>query len=701
MEQILIKMTDLFPSLLNLHVTVSVVIVFVLCARIIMRKAPKIFSYVLWGIVLLRLLVPVSLESPLSIVPERTKVSSMVEINDTLPSITFETSSDAVQNQWQKDNQSSDEVFIESYSVLKPQGYLTILWIAGIGIMLVWSGTSYIKFRKQIQVAVAAEKGIYISDDIGSPFVIGLLRPKIYLPSSLLEKERRYVLLHEKHHIRRGDHIIRWLSWMALCIHWFNPLVWVAFVLSGKDMEMSCDEAVLKQLGTEIRADYSASLLSLAVGKRILAGTPLLFGESNTKGRIMNIARWKKPAVWVIVVCVAVCSVLAVCLLTDPEVPEPEKTIEFTDLNAAEVTAVTLQNAHNGIFTHIIDPDSIAGICDIIKSVYGSNGISGKGYYEGSYSVTLYNADEKIMSVGFGDTNSFFYGKGKDGYPIRYDLEGLSIDGVIRLLSEYDISGFDWNWKENASKWGVELYTENVTDSGLTAVFALSMDMLSSDFLEKNKLSVGEFYQIEKLENGSWVALEQRDAKSAASAGTEVKTPITNDSTGRISLDWADRYGRLGPGEYRIEMYITLVRDREVPETLPIYAEFSTVASLNEYGVSIRVYESDAEHLILTFHQEGDERDINFSRMNGFTLEKLEDGIWKHIDLEMDWGDTQVRIDFEDSNQPRNGLYLVWDHLGKLQPGAYRVGQQILTGIGESFTVYDEFYVTGVEETGQ
>jgi len=186
---------------------------------------------------------------------------------------------------------------------------------------------TYLRLRRRLITASPLRDNIYLADDIDSPFVMGLFRPKIYLPSAMEEREQSYILLHEQHHIRRLDHVVKALAFVALCIHWFNPLVWVAFILSGKDMEMSCDEAVVRKLGTQIRADYTASLLSLATGKRIIAGMPLAFGEGNTKGRIRNLAKWKKPAVWVVIVAVIVCIILAVCLLTNPE--EKEQDLSF------------------------------------------------------------------------------------------------------------------------------------------------------------------------------------------------------------------------------------------------------------------------------------------------------------------------------------------------------------------------------------
>ena len=183
--------------------------------------------------------------------------------------------------------------------------------------MLLYSGISYLKIRKKVRIAVPLRSNIWIADDIKSPFVIGFLKPKIYLPNNLGEQEQEYIILHEQHHIRRLDHVIKTLAFLALTIHWFNPLVWFAFVLACKDMEMSCDEAVIRKIGENVRADYSASLLTLATGHRIIAGTPLAFGEGDTKGRIRNLAKWKKPAIWVLVLTIIICLILGVCLITD------------------------------------------------------------------------------------------------------------------------------------------------------------------------------------------------------------------------------------------------------------------------------------------------------------------------------------------------------------------------------------------------
>ncbi len=299
------------PRLLNMSLTASIVILFVLLLRLCLKRAPKVISYALWGIVLFRLLCPVSISSDLSLFglmnPPVTENGSMeyipvqaepmpqsVTVVDTLPQT-------------------------EATSSPDPMAIAAYVWMAGAFAMFGYALSSYIRLRRKLLIASPLRDNIYLADEIATPFVMGLLRPKIYLPSAMDEKEQSYVLLHEQHHIRRLDHVFKALAFAALCIYWFNPLVWLAFITAGKDMEMSCDEAVVKKMGTEILADYTASLLSLATGKRIIAGMPLAFGEGDAKGRIRNLANWKKPAFWVILLSALVGIAVAVCFLTNPK----------------------------------------------------------------------------------------------------------------------------------------------------------------------------------------------------------------------------------------------------------------------------------------------------------------------------------------------------------------------------------------------
>lgn len=317
-------MESLFSQVLNMSLTASVVILFVLAARLALRKAPKIFSYALWSVVLFRLLCPVSLPSPVSLI-KVTDVSvlgmqgpQLIDSGGGTNSVSYVPAefvygeSDLAHVRSEK---PSDTGAVPQKAV-SPMTVAAVVWLAGIAGMLLRSAAAYIDLRRKLVGAVLFRGNVYLADHIPSPFVMGIFHPKIYLPSGIPPKERLYIVSHERHHIRRGDHIIKLLAYGALSIHWFNPLVWVAFVQAGKDMEMSCDEAVIKRLGPQIRAEYSASLLRLATGQRIIVGTPLAFGEGDTKGRIRNMAKWKQPKLWASVLCaVASIAILAACAL--------------------------------------------------------------------------------------------------------------------------------------------------------------------------------------------------------------------------------------------------------------------------------------------------------------------------------------------------------------------------------------------------
>lgn len=316
------------PKLLNMSLTASIAIVIVMLLRLLLKKVPKVISYALWAVILFRLLCPISIGTDFSIynlfdVPsdESGMLTSIIEY---VPSdiVHAEYSSVSLPIPGVSDMinealpQRQEQLAADPFEA--PISIATYIWMAGVLAMVIYSVVSYLKIRKKLSVTVPLRENIFIADDIKSPFVIGLFRPKIYLPCNLGEKEQTYIILHEQHHIRRFDHIVKALAFFALVIHWFNPLVWLAFTLAGRNMEMSCDEAVIQKMGSNIRADYSASLLTLATGRRIIAGTPLAFGEGDTRRRINNLSKWKKPTFWVVLLAVVVCAILAISLLTNP-----------------------------------------------------------------------------------------------------------------------------------------------------------------------------------------------------------------------------------------------------------------------------------------------------------------------------------------------------------------------------------------------
>ena len=594
MESILLFLIDHFPDLLDLHSTVSIVIIFVICVRQFLKGAPKIFSYALWGIVLLRLLVPFSIESSVSFVPERTEFSSMVEINEVLPEIQFETPQDRADNEWQQQNTLPGEPLLQTYKTMDATTYLTFAWLTGIAGMLLYSAVSYLKLRRRIKAAVPLRRGIFIADHIDTPFVMGIFRPAIYLPSTLDAEARRYIIAHERHHIRRGDHIFKALGFLALTIHWFNPLVWVAFTLASRDMEMSCDEAVIRRLGVYIRAEYSETLLSLTTGHRVFAGTPLAFGEDDPAGRVRNLAKWKKPAIWVIVICILVCAVLAVCLLTDP------KTVKPLDLpqTIADTTVVTLNNdplpegyfeerdkngnliftdgtnTVGGVFCYLI-PDGIYDPDEHMETLLYKMGIpdymDAALYYRGGMTaagggwMAEFESDVPKGEVPTIYRRHHFYVIADAVYDIWFDriLLDYETTEAIRVCVNLPAGESAEN-----KDWRVTLVPDRVSRTGATALFAYGGSVPGEEGAE---LTYGDFLSLEKLVDGNWVACDELAGYNYFVG--DASYPVV-DGYGMVH-EWQNRFGELTDGHYRLGKQVTLTRPDGSEESRMIYGMFT------------------------------------------------------------------------------------------------------------------------------
>ena len=346
----------IFVELLNMSLTAGMVIVAVLLLRFLLRRAPKIFSYCLWAVVLFRLLCPVSFQTPVSLLGtlgvESTQEGGVAYIKDAedqlvtdgsrmFDGLLSETVKETVKKtggtaDWNSENSAelsepSKEAWHEGGALRKflwPEGFSGVMWIgmllwlAGIWGLVLYGVVSVVRLRMHLRSAeeevLEGNIGVYHSDKVAMPFVLGLLHPRIYLPKHLEKRERSYILLHERIHICRRDPIFRMLAYMALCLHWFNPLVWLAFFLSERDMEMSCDEAVIRKLGNQVKKEYTTSLLSLATGRRGVSKVSLAFAEGDTGGRIRNILRYRKPAAFLMGLGVAISLLASLFLLGNP-----------------------------------------------------------------------------------------------------------------------------------------------------------------------------------------------------------------------------------------------------------------------------------------------------------------------------------------------------------------------------------------------
>lgn len=321
----------LFVQILNMSFTASFVILAVIAVRLLLKKTPRVISYVLWAVVLFRLVCPFSFESAVSLLP--------VNANPIPQEIVYQ-QTPQINTGIQILNDSVNAVLpaaTPENSMNPMQGIVAIaafLWICGISALVVYGVISLFILKRKLRGAVCEGGNIYLADGLASPFVMGLFCPKIYLPAHLSQQEKRYILLHEQTHIKRLDHVVKIVSFAVLCLHWFNPLAWVAFFLCGKDMEMSCDEAVIKLLGADVKKDYSSSLLTLATGRRIVGGSPLAFGEGDTKSRIKNVLSYKKPAFWVLVVSIVAVVAVVIGLAANPKEKPIGRPSGFAGVNA-------------------------------------------------------------------------------------------------------------------------------------------------------------------------------------------------------------------------------------------------------------------------------------------------------------------------------------------------------------------------------
>ncbi|MBO5036333.1 MAG: hypothetical protein J6D42_04565 [Clostridia bacterium] len=319
----------LFSQILQMSIASGIAIIFVIIFRLLLKSAPKIFSYMLWAVVLFRLLCPINIMSDFSLAGIFTeKIEEFTDAVNYQPTdfedVIGEIEPDNIVTTTVTPRHSTIHIGNTTFpnepeiTVRRSVGIIETIWISGIIAIAGYNLIGFIKLKRKLVGSVMIDEGVYISDGIPSPFVVGLIFPKIYIPSDLSDDEKEYIICHEKHHIRRHDNIIKAIAFVALCIHWFNPLVWIAFSLFVKDMEMSCDEAVIRKFGDNIKADYAQSLLDFSIGKNAYSATPLAFGEGNTETRIKNIAKFKKPAHIVIIAAIAIVSISTVVLITNP-----------------------------------------------------------------------------------------------------------------------------------------------------------------------------------------------------------------------------------------------------------------------------------------------------------------------------------------------------------------------------------------------
>lgn len=433
-------MSELFLKIVNMSISAGWVVLAVLILRLLLRKAPKWITVLMWGIVAVRLVCPFTIESVLSLIPSTETVSHDIMMD---PTPTVQTGVPVINN-------SVNPIITETLapasgdSVNPLQIWIPILsavWLAGVTVLLVYTLISYIRLRLRVRTAVSLRDNVYESENISSPFVLGVIRPRIYLPFNISVNDAEHVIAHEQAHIRRKDHLWKPIGFLLLTVHWFNPLVWLGYVLLCRDIELACDEKVVKTLDFEQRADYSQALLNCSVNRRMIAACPLAFGEVGVKDRVKSVLNYKKPAFWIIIIAIIASVIVAVCFLTDPKGEDDTA----TDTVLQNIDSFSeLEGVYLTITTH--DRDS-AGF-ELLRIVWHNETATDIRYSE-SYSLEHMDGDEWNDIRIDGSSASIDGGVIESGATkeIIYTTRGFDVSmlGTYRLSSSFtDIDGKEY-----------------------------------------------------------------------------------------------------------------------------------------------------------------------------------------------------------------------------------------------------------------
>ena len=433
-------MESIFLKLVNMSITASYLILAVIAFRLVLKKAPKYIRCILWGLVALRLVFPFSFESVLSLIPNEEPLSEEFLYAAT-PQI--HTGITAVNN-------AINPVIAESLVPVEPASanptqiwsfIFSRIWVIGMAVMALYAIISYLRLRRKVNASIPVGKQLRLCDHISSPFILGIIRPKIYLPSDIGQETANHVLSHEMAHLARRDHWWKPLGYLLLTVYWFNPLIWVAYILLCRDIELSCDERVVKKLDLEEKKAYSSALLRCSVSRRMITACPLAFGEVGVKSRIKSVLNYKKPAFWVIAVAVVASIIVGVCFLTDPPSDDSHTEQHDTLSNIINENGYTILNERE-ISLNITVPKSALpdSILTEEEHVFEENEIilyqteTGTLYLQGTYqdpndTGEPYLVFEFNFSYSFPDSGTVLapYHKTGNGYTVQVALDSKDV----------------------------------------------------------------------------------------------------------------------------------------------------------------------------------------------------------------------------------------------------------------------------------
>ena len=381
-------MESLFIKLINLSIYASILVAVVLLLRLVSRRSPKWVICLIWALVGIRLVVPFSIQSSFSLLPQSEPVSSTA---------LFKTVS---LSQAQEGIVSSGAASVTEASrsgISSVFHILSYIWLFGVILMLLYGVISYIVLRKTLRTATLYDDGIRQSEKVDSPFVLGFLRPTIYIPYTLFGKDLEYVLSHEKTHIRRKDHLWKPAGFLLLSVYWFNPAIWLAYAALSKDIELACDESVIRSLDKDERKNYSRALLNLSIRQKLITACPVAFGKTAVRNRVDHVMNYKKPALWSVVIMIACCVAVGICFMTEPKKQNAatNEIDETQDVDDSEEGYI-IYDAEKGLLITNLSSDPEDG--NGTRYIYAGKQGSGKAVIDvwgpnGEYTVTMADSD--------------------------------------------------------------------------------------------------------------------------------------------------------------------------------------------------------------------------------------------------------------------------------------------------------------------
>ena len=342
-------MEVVFLKLLNMSITAGWLVLAVIVLRLVFRKAPKALRVIMWALVGLRLICPISFESILSLIPSA----------ETVPMDVLNLETPAINSGITELNEAINPIISEKVTSIQVITFAaSVIWIVGMMAMLLYGVISYYRIHIKVREAILLKDNIWLSDRILTPFILGVFYPRIYLPCSMNEQDMDYVIAHEKAHLSRRDHWWKPIGFILLTVYWFNPVLWIAYILLCRDIEFACDEKVIKTMGTDVKKPYSNALINCSIHRKTISVCPVAFGEVGVKGRIKSVLNYKKPSFWIVAAAIIVCLCISVCFLTNPTENNPEIVTDtlVSENNSETITDTPVPESNVG---EVSDSDEI------------------------------------------------------------------------------------------------------------------------------------------------------------------------------------------------------------------------------------------------------------------------------------------------------------------------------------------------------